>query len=212
MLFWNYKLCWFFAFICPVFELLISSQYIIHCKTYFLIIDMIVNPSLIYHLLILGFRILMWTRLSRNTINQLARLNLLFLSSHPLPKWIKELLQEKKKLACLLNYAQTAVMGVRYASHLHLFLLWCHLNFLQILYSWFWKLMQLGLCPEAASHVQEMKDKLIAVSNELLDNASNLSPEQIEKLREDRFVLLPPTMFVICCPPSMTRVFFFSCN
>ncbi|KAK6240973.1 hypothetical protein SCA6_006362 [Theobroma cacao] len=48
---------------------------------------------------------------------------------------------------------------------------------------------KLGLCPEAASHVQEMKDKLIAVSNELLDNASNLSPEQIEKLREDRLQL-----------------------
>lgn len=49
--------------------------------------------------------------------------------------------------------------------------------------------MQLGHCREAASHVQEMKDMLIAVSNELLDNATNLSPEQTEKLRRDRFVL-----------------------
>ncbi|XWS62821.1 hypothetical protein CRYUN_Cryun06bG0043500 [Craigia yunnanensis] len=62
------------------------------------------------------------------------------------------------KNACLLNYAQTALMG-------------------------------LGLCPEAASHVQEMKDMLIAVSNELLDNAANLSPEQIEKLRQGRLQL-----------------------
>ncbi|GMI88192.1 hypothetical protein like AT1G10930 [Hibiscus trionum] len=48
---------------------------------------------------------------------------------------------------------------------------------------------KLGNCPEAASHVQEMKDMLIAVSNELLDNAANLSPEQIEKLRQDRLQL-----------------------
>ncbi|XWS67950.1 hypothetical protein CRYUN_Cryun04dG0048600 [Craigia yunnanensis] len=48
---------------------------------------------------------------------------------------------------------------------------------------------KLGLCPEAASHVQEMKDMLIAVSNELLDNATNMSPEQIEKLRQDRLQL-----------------------
>ncbi|PPD89854.1 hypothetical protein GOBAR_DD13201 [Gossypium barbadense] len=48
---------------------------------------------------------------------------------------------------------------------------------------------KLGHCPEAASHVQEMKDMLIAVSNELLDNATNLSSEQIEKLRQDRLQL-----------------------
>ncbi|XP_022763289.1 ATP-dependent DNA helicase Q-like 4A [Durio zibethinus] len=48
---------------------------------------------------------------------------------------------------------------------------------------------KLGLCPEAASHVQDMKDILIAVSNELLDNATSLSPEQIEKLRQDRLQL-----------------------
>ncbi|XWS54876.1 hypothetical protein CRYUN_Cryun10bG0127200 [Craigia yunnanensis] len=48
---------------------------------------------------------------------------------------------------------------------------------------------KLGLCPEAEGHVQEMKDMLIAVSNELLDNATNLSPEEIEKLRQDRLQL-----------------------
>ncbi|TXG64064.1 hypothetical protein EZV62_011058 [Acer yangbiense] len=47
---------------------------------------------------------------------------------------------------------------------------------------------KLGLCPEATGHIQEMKDKLIAISNELLDNA-DLSPAQIEKLRQDRLQL-----------------------
>lgn len=46
--------------------------------------------------------------------------------------------------------------------------------------------MQLGLCPEAASHLQELKDNLIAISNELLDNVENLSSVQIAKLRQDR--------------------------
>ncbi|KAK2393062.1 DNA helicase [Trifolium repens] len=45
---------------------------------------------------------------------------------------------------------------------------------------------KLGLCPEAASHLQEFKDNLIAVSNELIDNVENLSSVQIAKLREDR--------------------------
>ncbi|KAF2319851.1 hypothetical protein GH714_019616 [Hevea brasiliensis] len=45
---------------------------------------------------------------------------------------------------------------------------------------------KLGLCPEAANHLPEMKDVLISVSNELLDNTANLSPVQIEKLRQDR--------------------------
>jgi hypothetical protein len=47
--------------------------------------------------------------------------------------------------------------------------------------------MQLGLCPEAATHLQEMKDMLIVISNELLDNVNELSLEHIEKLRQDRF-------------------------
>ncbi|XP_027338810.1 ATP-dependent DNA helicase Q-like 4A [Abrus precatorius] len=45
---------------------------------------------------------------------------------------------------------------------------------------------KLGLCPEAASHLQELKDDLIAISNELLDNGDNLSSTQIAKLRHDR--------------------------
>lgn len=48
--------------------------------------------------------------------------------------------------------------------------------------------MQLGLCPEAASHLQELKDNLIAISNELLDNGENLNSVQIAKLRHDRCV------------------------
>ncbi|XP_050210457.1 ATP-dependent DNA helicase Q-like 4A isoform X2 [Mercurialis annua] len=48
---------------------------------------------------------------------------------------------------------------------------------------------KLGLCPDSDNHLQEMKDRLIAVSNELLDNAINLSSVQIEKLRQDRLQL-----------------------
>uniref|UniRef100_A0A5B7ATW1 DNA 3'-5' helicase n=1 Tax=Davidia involucrata TaxID=16924 RepID=A0A5B7ATW1_DAVIN len=48
---------------------------------------------------------------------------------------------------------------------------------------------KLGLCPEAANHLQDMKDMLIAISNELLDNVTDLSPDQIEKLRQDRLQL-----------------------
>ncbi|KAJ6389735.1 hypothetical protein OIU77_027953 [Salix suchowensis] len=43
--------------------------------------------------------------------------------------------------------------------------------------------LKLALCPEAAKHLQEMKDMLIAVSNDLLDNAAELSQAQIDKLR-----------------------------
>lgn len=48
---------------------------------------------------------------------------------------------------------------------------------------------KLGDCPEAANHLQEIKDTLISVSNELLDNASGLNPALIEKLRQDRLQL-----------------------
>ncbi|KAF8376948.1 hypothetical protein HHK36_030319 [Tetracentron sinense] len=48
---------------------------------------------------------------------------------------------------------------------------------------------KIGLCPEAASHLQEMKDMLIAISNELLDNVTDLSPMHIEKLRQERLQL-----------------------
>ncbi|KAL5538281.1 hypothetical protein UlMin_046296, partial [Ulmus minor] len=48
---------------------------------------------------------------------------------------------------------------------------------------------QLGICPEAASCLQEMKDMLISISNELLDNVNDISPAQMEKLRLDRLEL-----------------------
>ncbi|KAF4357186.1 hypothetical protein F8388_003333, partial [Cannabis sativa] len=48
---------------------------------------------------------------------------------------------------------------------------------------------KLGTCPDAARHLQEMKDMLISVSNELIDNFDSLSPEQTEKLRQDRLEL-----------------------
>ncbi|XP_070680618.1 ATP-dependent DNA helicase Q-like 4A isoform X2 [Malus domestica] len=47
---------------------------------------------------------------------------------------------------------------------------------------------KIGLCPEAGSHLQEMKDTLIIISNQLLDDVNDLSPEQINKLRQDRFI------------------------
>ncbi|KAJ7946603.1 DNA helicase, ATP-dependent [Quillaja saponaria] len=48
---------------------------------------------------------------------------------------------------------------------------------------------KIGLCPEAAKHLQELKDRLIAISNDLLDNVNDLSPKQIEMLRQDRLQL-----------------------
>ncbi|XP_062077326.1 ATP-dependent DNA helicase Q-like 4A isoform X2 [Humulus lupulus] len=48
---------------------------------------------------------------------------------------------------------------------------------------------KLGTCPEAARHLQEMKDMLISVSNELIDNFDSLSSVQTEKLRQDRLEL-----------------------
>ncbi|KAM7250527.1 hypothetical protein ACFE04_022410 [Oxalis oulophora] len=47
----------------------------------------------------------------------------------------------------------------------------------------------LGHCREGAIHLQEMKDKLIAVSNELLDDDGDLSPEHMYKLRQERLLL-----------------------
>ncbi|KAK9070993.1 hypothetical protein SSX86_009561 [Deinandra increscens subsp. villosa] len=44
----------------------------------------------------------------------------------------------------------------------------------------------LGVCPEAATHLQVMKDMLISISNDLLDNVDELNSDQIEKLRQDR--------------------------
>ncbi|CAN6703528.1 unnamed protein product [Malus baccata var. baccata] len=48
---------------------------------------------------------------------------------------------------------------------------------------------KIGLCPEGGSHLQEMKDTLIIISNQLLDDVNDLSPEQINKLRQDRLQL-----------------------
>ncbi|GAB2229187.1 hypothetical protein Droror1_Dr00023323 [Drosera rotundifolia] len=48
---------------------------------------------------------------------------------------------------------------------------------------------KLGSCPEMETHLPEMKDKLIAISNELLDNVMDLSPQQVDKLRQDRLQL-----------------------
>ncbi|XP_050375562.1 ATP-dependent DNA helicase Q-like 4A [Argentina anserina] len=48
---------------------------------------------------------------------------------------------------------------------------------------------KIGGCPKASNHLQEMKDRLITVSNELLDNVDELSPPQIERLRQDRMQL-----------------------
>ncbi|PIA40921.1 hypothetical protein AQUCO_02300004v1 [Aquilegia coerulea] len=47
---------------------------------------------------------------------------------------------------------------------------------------------KVALCPEAACHLQEMKDLLISISNELLDN-DDLSLVHTEKLRQDRLEL-----------------------
>ncbi|KAK1374273.1 DNA helicase [Heracleum sosnowskyi] len=49
--------------------------------------------------------------------------------------------------------------------------------------------LKLGLCYEAANHLQTMKDMLISISNDLLDNMNDLNPEQIGKLRQDRVQL-----------------------
>ncbi|XP_020593878.1 ATP-dependent DNA helicase Q-like 4A isoform X2 [Phalaenopsis equestris] len=48
---------------------------------------------------------------------------------------------------------------------------------------------KLALCPNASNHLQEIKDRLITISNELLDNAGDLSPKQFEVLRQERLLL-----------------------
>ncbi|KAJ4756645.1 ATP-dependent DNA helicase RecQ [Rhynchospora pubera] len=48
--------------------------------------------------------------------------------------------------------------------------------------------VELAHCLEARTHLQEMKDRLIAITNELLDNI-DLSTRQMEDLREKRFHL-----------------------
>ncbi|KAF3337717.1 ATP-dependent DNA helicase Q-like 4A [Carex littledalei] len=48
--------------------------------------------------------------------------------------------------------------------------------------------VELAHCPEASTHLQEMKDQLIMIANELLDNM-DLSTRQMEDLREKRVYL-----------------------
>jgi len=64
------------------------------------------------------------------------------------------------------------------------------------------QITQLGLCPEATSHLREMKDRLIAISNDLLDNVE-LSSSQIESLRQERFVpkVCHCTKYILCRVP-----------
>lgn len=50
--------------------------------------------------------------------------------------------------------------------------------------------MQLELCPEAQVHLQDMKDTLIEISNDLIDNADEMGLERVEALRQERFVHL----------------------
>ncbi|KAI3445622.1 hypothetical protein Pfo_002287 [Paulownia fortunei] len=45
---------------------------------------------------------------------------------------------------------------------------------------------KLGLCPEASNHLQAMKDTLIAISNDLIDNVDEMSSEKVETLRQER--------------------------
>ncbi|KAL6629187.1 hypothetical protein ACP70R_028952 [Stipagrostis hirtigluma subsp. patula] len=45
---------------------------------------------------------------------------------------------------------------------------------------------QLAFCPEATAHLEEMKDELIAVANELLDDDGKLNPQRSEELRHKR--------------------------
>ncbi|KAL6888534.1 hypothetical protein ACP4OV_009560 [Aristida adscensionis] len=45
---------------------------------------------------------------------------------------------------------------------------------------------QLAFCPEAMGHLQEMKDELIAVANELLDDDGKLNPQRSEELHQMR--------------------------
>ncbi|KAL0654250.1 hypothetical protein Bca4012_096941 [Brassica carinata] len=49
--------------------------------------------------------------------------------------------------------------------------------------------LKLGLCPEASTHLEQMKNALIAISNELLDDDTDLSPDRIQELRQERLQL-----------------------
>ncbi|KAF8084229.1 hypothetical protein N665_0728s0016 [Sinapis alba] len=49
--------------------------------------------------------------------------------------------------------------------------------------------VKLGLCLQASSHVEQMKNALLAVSNELLDDSTDLSPGHFEQLCQERLLL-----------------------
>ncbi|VYS49589.1 unnamed protein product [Arabidopsis thaliana] len=49
--------------------------------------------------------------------------------------------------------------------------------------------IKLGLCPEASTHVEQMKDTLLAISNEILDNTYDLGPDHVEQLHQKRLLL-----------------------
>ncbi|KAI3907487.1 hypothetical protein MKW92_049326 [Papaver armeniacum] len=63
-----------------------------------------------------------------------------------------------------------------------------------------------ALSPEAATHLQEMKELLISISNELLDNVDDLrSSPQLKKLSQDRLV---PLLCVYCSPVILPNTLF----
>ncbi|XP_056852506.1 ATP-dependent DNA helicase Q-like 4A isoform X1 [Raphanus sativus] len=49
--------------------------------------------------------------------------------------------------------------------------------------------IKLGLCPETSTHLEQMKNVLIAISNELLDDDTDLSPDRVQELRQERLLL-----------------------
>ncbi|CAA0841508.1 ATP-dependent DNA helicase Q-like 4A [Striga hermonthica] len=48
---------------------------------------------------------------------------------------------------------------------------------------------KLGICPEASRHLQAMKDTLICISNDLLDNVGEINSERIQALQQERQLL-----------------------
>ncbi|KAL1226152.1 ATP-dependent DNA helicase Q-like 4B [Cardamine amara subsp. amara] len=49
--------------------------------------------------------------------------------------------------------------------------------------------IKLGLCPETSTHVEQMKETLLAISNELLDSATGVRPDHFEQLHQKRLLL-----------------------
>ena len=46
--------------------------------------------------------------------------------------------------------------------------------------------LQMHLCGEASSHLQDMKDELLQISEELLDDDGEMDPKLSEELRTKR--------------------------